>query len=96
MRRPRNDTIRVVLLGVVVGCAVSTMILVSVGVFVLLQNSRAATAQRDAQLSLARLLVECTTPPESRKPPVKLAPTADDCYQRALRQQAWPRRASGP
>ena len=71
-------------------CTVATTALMLGGLYVLLNNSDEAKDQRDRQLAqgaqvqaLATLLVECTTRPDLRQPPV--APEdlpADDCYRR--------------
>lgn len=77
----RYDRAKLVLL-----VAVAVMVLAALGI--LLYNSATARAQRANQLQLARLLVECTTAPADRKPPVTIRHAASDCYTRNLARQA--------
>ena len=51
------------------------------------RRDRVATAQRADSRAILRALVECTTPPEERHPPVKITDPSNDCYARSLRQQ---------
>lgn len=60
---------------------VTTLVLSCVATVVLLKNSQAAKRDRLVQSAALRLLVECTTPPDQRKPPELHAP-ATDCYVR--------------
>lgn len=76
-------------------CTVATTALMLGGLYVLLNNSDEARAQRDRQLAqgaqvqaLATLLVECTTRPDLREPPVDPSHLpADDCYRRQQQAQ---------
>lgn len=78
----RYDVAKLILL-----VAVAVMVLAALGL--LLYSSAAARAQRANQLQLAQLLVECTTAPQFRQPPVKAADLpSSDCYSRQQAQQA--------
>lgn len=66
---------------------VAAVLMLALALSLLLLNSAQARAQRSRQLALARLLVECTTPPADRKPPVVVKDPGSDCYTRALREQ---------
>lgn len=64
------------------------VILILAALSILLYNSATARAQRQKQIEVAQLLVECTTPPGDRKPPVKVTDEQADCYTRNLERQA--------
>lgn len=100
VRRPTRDAVRLLLLAAGVAALVATMVASTSGVVILLGNSDRAMEQRADQLrqgdqikALARQiraqgkrLVECTTRPDLRQPPVDLSDLpASDCY---ARQQA--------
>jgi Tfp pilus assembly protein PilN len=84
MRRPTDGTLRLWMLAAMLGVVVGVGVLLAVGIVVLLDNSRKAVEQRAAQLELSQLLVECTTRPDLREPPIT-RPKPSDCY---VRQQA--------
>lgn len=64
-----------------------TLIVVGLGVYRLNLLSRSAAQQREAQYQLSQLILECTTAPGLRNPPVK-NPDSTDCYVRGQQQLA--------
>lgn len=76
---PVSQWLQALLVGAVVGALVANII----AVVLLLDNSDKARQQRAAQLAQGRLLVECTTRPDLRKPPIPLDEVPPgDCYAR--------------
>jgi hypothetical protein len=82
-----GERLRLWLLGIGVGCLVGIGVLTGLAAVYVANSVGPAQQSRDAQLKALRLLVECTTPPQERKPP-EPNPKADDCYVRSQRAQA--------
>lgn len=85
---PRTRKLRALALVFGVGAVVAMLFLGVVTVLQvrtdserLLANSKSAREQRDAQLTLSKRLIECTTRPDLRKPPADIKDLPkDDCY----------------
>lgn len=79
---PKREGLRLVLLGVMAGCLVAVAFSSIYGTSLLLGNSDSAKHQRADQIALSERIIECTTRPDLREPPVATEDLpANDCYK---------------
>ena len=72
-----------------VGCIAATVVLTIITLNSLVAANREAAKSRQVIQAQTRLLVECTTPPEERTPPLAAAEAgSDDCYVRSSSRTA--------
>lgn len=72
---------------VLYGAAVATLVMVMAGGIVLLRIAQSGEAARNSIAAQTSLLIECTTPPAERMPPLTAEEAgAADCYVRANAQ----------